>query len=154
MQLKNTGRAKCIVCSTNSTVGGATVRPSHYVTAPIFDTDDVLSKKKLKNGFVLFARRWPARKLRWDALLWTLDQSTTQRSCRTWALRELFRRQTVLTSHLTARTWNYACPHDSLPLTSFISRVATFRVNKPEYTPDQPVILSVLGPLTLILRYM
>jgi len=34
MQLSNIGKAKCIVCPTNPTVGGATAIPAHYVSAP------------------------------------------------------------------------------------------------------------------------
>ena len=34
-QLRNIGRAKCIVCPTNPTVGRATALPAHYVPAPL-----------------------------------------------------------------------------------------------------------------------
>jgi len=35
VQLRNIGRAKCIVCPTNPTVGRATALPAHYVPAPL-----------------------------------------------------------------------------------------------------------------------
>jgi len=34
-QLRNIGRAKCIVCPTNPTVGRATALLAHYVPAPL-----------------------------------------------------------------------------------------------------------------------
>jgi len=39
VQLRNTGRAKCIVCPTNPTVGRATALPAHYVPTPLVAGD-------------------------------------------------------------------------------------------------------------------
>ena len=46
VHLRNIGRAKCIVCPTNPTVGRATALLAHYVPAPLSIVIQLLSALK------------------------------------------------------------------------------------------------------------
>jgi len=54
VQLRNIGRAKCIVCPTNPTVGRATALPAHYVPAPLLVCDRASARMQCMQSAILF----------------------------------------------------------------------------------------------------
>jgi len=83
LQLRNIGRAKCVVCRTNPAVGGATALPAHCVAAPphvalhLVKANVVLCRR-MSHSTVRVRWTWVWTSTRWPFLTRTWRTCTTR----------------------------------------------------------------------------